>query len=55
MYHIEEKEYYPRDKSGNMLEDLTTSFSNLEFRLPVLFAGIYIIFGIVIVITLFAQ
>ena len=55
MYHIEEKNYYPRDKTGSMLEDKVTSFSNLELKLPTLFGALYVFFGGVIIITLIAN
>ena len=53
IYHKEEEAYYPRDKNGNMVEDKSSSFSNLESKLPIMFGVLYAIFGIVLVYSLF--
>jgi len=53
IYHKEEEAYYPRDESGNMLKDKSSGFSNLESKLPTIFGALYVVFGVVLIYTLF--
>ena len=51
MYHRED-ELYPRDEEGRSMEGIGLNFSDLESRLPTLFAVLYVVFGLILLCAL---
>ena len=54
IYHRED-ELYPRDSTGQLIQQSTTSFSDLEVRLPQLFLLLYALFGGGLLVALAIQ